>query len=268
MATTGIRIKLLRHPCGPCTTTIRPWGPWRWVRPDRGPCDPSEPSPRSPSALSPWPWRAARADPTRQPHPSQPRSSGPCSPPCRPASTAAQPPAGHQPWLLSPELVATAYGAAELGLYQPVARRVGPNAYEVGATGSEWVARLYLAQPVRHGAGGVWVITRTASPARSYSGLAAGRRLLARRKPGVQIPSPPPPHTSRSGASPVHHRRRSRRSRDRLGPHWGPRPDRDPQGDGGVAKVVEAPRPSSAAEPGRRTRPHRNSYRLHGLTGQ
>jgi len=76
--------------------------------------------------------------------------------------------AGHQPWLLSPELVATSYGAAELDLYQPVARRVGPNAYEVGATGSEWAAKLYLAQPVRHGAGGVWVITRTTSPAESY----------------------------------------------------------------------------------------------------
>ena len=76
--------------------------------------------------------------------------------------------AGHQPWLLSPELVATSYGAAELDLYQPVARRVGPNAYEVGATGSEWAAKLYLAQPVRHGAGGVWVITRTTSPAGSY----------------------------------------------------------------------------------------------------
>ena len=76
--------------------------------------------------------------------------------------------AGHQPWLLSPELVATSYGAAELDLYQPVARRVGPNAYEVGATGSEWAAKLYLAQPVRQGAGGVWVITRTASPAGSY----------------------------------------------------------------------------------------------------
>ena len=76
--------------------------------------------------------------------------------------------AGHQPWLLSPELVATSYGAAELGLYQPVARRVGPNAYEVGATGSEWVAKLDLAQPVRQGAGGIWVIIRTGSPAGSY----------------------------------------------------------------------------------------------------
>ena len=76
--------------------------------------------------------------------------------------------AGHQPWLLSAELVATSYGAAELGLYQPVARRVGPNTYEVGATGSEWAAKLDLAQPVRQGTGGVWVITRTASPAGSY----------------------------------------------------------------------------------------------------
>ena len=76
--------------------------------------------------------------------------------------------AGHQPWLLSPELVATSYSAAELGLYKPVARRVGPNAYEVGATGSEWAAKLHLAQPVRHGAGGIWVITRTGSPAGSY----------------------------------------------------------------------------------------------------
>lgn len=76
--------------------------------------------------------------------------------------------AGHQPWLLSPELVATSYGAAELGLYQPVARRVGTNAYEVGATGSEWVAKLDLAQPVRQGAGGIWVVTRTASPEGSY----------------------------------------------------------------------------------------------------
>jgi hypothetical protein len=76
--------------------------------------------------------------------------------------------AGHQPWLLSPELVATSYGAAKLGLYQPVARRVGRNAYEVGATGSEWVAKLDLAQPVRRGAGGIWVITRTESPAGSY----------------------------------------------------------------------------------------------------
>jgi hypothetical protein len=42
------------------------------------------------------------------------------------------------------------------------------NTYEVGATGSEWAAKLYLTQPVRHGTGGIWVITRTGSPAGSY----------------------------------------------------------------------------------------------------
>jgi hypothetical protein len=76
--------------------------------------------------------------------------------------------AGHQPWLLSPELVATSFAGAQYGLADPVARQVGPAAYEVGARNSEWVATLYLAQPVRKGAGGVWVITRTANPAGSY----------------------------------------------------------------------------------------------------
>jgi hypothetical protein len=68
--------------------------------------------------------------------------------------------AGHQPWLLSPERVATSYAAAELGLYQPVTRRVAANTYQVGATGSEWAATLRLAQPVRQGPGGIWVVTR------------------------------------------------------------------------------------------------------------
>jgi hypothetical protein len=76
--------------------------------------------------------------------------------------------AGHQPWLLSPELVSTAYATAEYGIADPVARKVGPAAYDVGARNSEWVATLHLAQPIRQGAGGVWVITRTANPAGSY----------------------------------------------------------------------------------------------------
>jgi hypothetical protein len=71
--------------------------------------------------------------------------------------------AGHQPWLLSPELVSTSYAAAELGLHDPVARRVGATAYQVGARNSEWAATLHLAQPVRRGAGGVWVVTRVGS---------------------------------------------------------------------------------------------------------
>jgi hypothetical protein len=76
--------------------------------------------------------------------------------------------AGHQPWLLSPALVSTSFAAAKYGLGDPVTRKVGPAAYEVGERNSEWVATLYLAQPVRQGAGGVWVITRTANPAGSY----------------------------------------------------------------------------------------------------
>ena len=76
--------------------------------------------------------------------------------------------AGHQPWLLSPELVVTSFAAAQYGLVDPVARQVGPAAYEVGARGSEWVATVHLAQPVRRGAGGVWVVTRTANPAGGY----------------------------------------------------------------------------------------------------
>jgi hypothetical protein len=76
--------------------------------------------------------------------------------------------AGHQPWLLSPELVAASFAAAQSGLVDPVARQVGSAAYQVGARGLEWVATVHLAQPVRRGAGGVWVVTRTANPAASY----------------------------------------------------------------------------------------------------
>jgi hypothetical protein len=75
---------------------------------------------------------------------------------------------GHEPWALSPELVSTSYAAAELNLFEPVARKVGPAAYEVGARNSEWVATLHLAQPVRQGTGGIWVVTRTGKPAGSY----------------------------------------------------------------------------------------------------
>jgi hypothetical protein len=75
---------------------------------------------------------------------------------------------GHESWALSPELVSTSYAAAELNLFEPVARKVGPAAYEVGARNSEWVAILHLAQPVRHGTGGIWVVTRTGKPAGGY----------------------------------------------------------------------------------------------------
>jgi hypothetical protein len=76
--------------------------------------------------------------------------------------------AGHQPWLLSPEQVALAFARDEMQFLDPVARRIGPATYDVGQRNSEWAATLHLAQPVRHGAGGIWVVTRTASPEGSY----------------------------------------------------------------------------------------------------
>jgi hypothetical protein len=71
--------------------------------------------------------------------------------------------AGHQPWLLSPELVSTAYAKAELGLFAPYAQRVGPAAYQVRSHHGEWEATLYLAQPIRHN-NGIWVVTRVGDP--------------------------------------------------------------------------------------------------------
>jgi hypothetical protein len=76
--------------------------------------------------------------------------------------------AGHRPWLLSPELVAASYGAAKAESGDPVTRKVGPAAYDVGERNSEWVVTVYLAQPVRQGTGGIWVVTRSGSPAGSY----------------------------------------------------------------------------------------------------
>jgi hypothetical protein len=71
--------------------------------------------------------------------------------------------AGHQPWLLSAELVSIAYAKAELDLFAPFAEQVGPAAYQVRSHNGEWEATLYLAQPVRHD-NGVWVVTRVGDP--------------------------------------------------------------------------------------------------------
>jgi len=54
-------------------------------------------------------------------------------------------------------------------------------------------------------------------PAQTVVGKAVSRRLLARRKPGVQIPSPPPP-ASQVRASPASSRRRSPHSGAAPGP--------------------------------------------------
>jgi hypothetical protein len=71
--------------------------------------------------------------------------------------------AGHQPWLLSAESVSTTYAQAELGLFAPYAKQVGPAAYQVRSHHGEWEATLYLAQPFRHD-NGLWVVTRVGNP--------------------------------------------------------------------------------------------------------
>lgn len=67
--------------------------------------------------------------------------------------------AGHQPWLLSPEMIAAGYAEAELGLFRPFVEQVGPAAYQVRSHNGGWDATLYLAQPVRQD-NGLWVVTR------------------------------------------------------------------------------------------------------------
>jgi hypothetical protein len=70
---------------------------------------------------------------------------------------------GHQPWLLSPELVSTSYARREAWPVSPGGAPGGPTAYQVRADHGEWEATLQLAQPVRHGAGGVSVVTLVGS---------------------------------------------------------------------------------------------------------
>jgi hypothetical protein len=76
--------------------------------------------------------------------------------------------AGHRPWLLSPEQVSLTFARAQMHFHDPVTRRIAPATYDVGPRNSEWAATLHLAQPVRQGAGGIWIVTRIASPEGSY----------------------------------------------------------------------------------------------------
>jgi hypothetical protein len=142
---------------------------------------PSDPT----TTAAPTPAHVERAAPTTTPtRHATPPSRPPASPASQPASgpgretivglwpvkTLAQArelqdsaDAGHQPWLLSAELVSVAYAKAELGLFGPFAEQVGPAAYQVRSHNGEWQATLYLAQPVRHD-NGVWVVTRVGDP--------------------------------------------------------------------------------------------------------
>jgi hypothetical protein len=65
--------------------------------------------------------------------------------------------AGHQPWLLDPMQVAVAYVRSEWHVSQPYVRRIGVTRY-LGRVAATAVTILTVAQPVRTGSSGIWVI--------------------------------------------------------------------------------------------------------------
>jgi hypothetical protein len=67
---------------------------------------------------------------------------------------------GHQPWRLDPAAVVAAYASGALGVTgQPVVKRAGAGSYTVAAPGGAAVATVRVAQPLRQGPGGIWVVT-------------------------------------------------------------------------------------------------------------
>lgn len=67
---------------------------------------------------------------------------------------------GHQPWLLDPRQVASAFASGVLGWVRPVSKQTGPGTVTVTWSGSDDIVRAELAQPVRQGSAGIWMITR------------------------------------------------------------------------------------------------------------
>jgi len=67
---------------------------------------------------------------------------------------------GHQPWLLEQRQVVSSFATSVLGWVHPVVRQTGTHTVTVTWSGSNDVVRAELAQPVRQGPGGVWMITQ------------------------------------------------------------------------------------------------------------
>jgi len=69
---------------------------------------------------------------------------------------------GHQPWRASAVDVAAAYAEAVLlpGPEQPTVRRTNPHTVAVSTPSGKLIAIVQLAQPVKQGPEGIWVITR------------------------------------------------------------------------------------------------------------
>ncbi len=88
---------------------------------------------------------------------------------------------GHQPWRCGPDRLVTLYAQQVLHVAQPVVRRVDPVTFSVTRPGQGLIATVTVAQPIRHGSCGIWVITTvtpsaTAACAVSPTAGAAGSR--------------------------------------------------------------------------------------------
>jgi hypothetical protein len=81
---------------------------------------------------------------------------------------------GRQPWRLDPAAVVAAYASGALGVTgQPVVKRAGAGSYTVAAPGGAAVATVRVAQPLRQGPGGIWVVTAVDRSSASGAGQAA-----------------------------------------------------------------------------------------------
>lgn len=78
-------------------------------------------------------------------------------------TTQAQVDQGHQPWLLDPAMVASAYSTAGLGWDDATVVMLRTGWYEVTDRATGAAADLALEQPVRTGEGGIWAVTRAGS---------------------------------------------------------------------------------------------------------
>jgi hypothetical protein len=67
---------------------------------------------------------------------------------------------GHQPWLLDPRSVVSSFASSALSVERPSVSRIDPATYRVTGSGMPDVLRVEVAQPVVHGTGGIWMVTR------------------------------------------------------------------------------------------------------------
>jgi hypothetical protein len=67
---------------------------------------------------------------------------------------------GHQPWRCGPDRLVTLYAQQVLHVAQPVVRRVDAVTFSVTRPGQGLIATVTVAQPIRQGNCGIWVITK------------------------------------------------------------------------------------------------------------